>query len=113
VELFLSLNAFYLLGSMIRQFVDHNHSHVEVYKKLLKEKDKELQQVHNRLRRMMMAWNRGQLMKKSNWLEKNSMQAELDRLRFVQWYSDVLTCYKVGIVRKESGNRWELAILGG
>ncbi len=45
-------------GMDFRNIVENNHSHVEVYKRMLKDKDKELQQVNNRLRRMLMAWNR-------------------------------------------------------
>jgi hypothetical protein len=65
----------------IRNHVENNHSHVGVYKQLLKDKEQELQLVNNRLRRMLMAWNRGKLIKKTNWLERSNMIEELETLR--------------------------------
>lgn len=64
-----------------RHIVDTNHSHVEVYKKLLRDKETELEQVNARLRRMLFVWNRGQLQKKSAWVERHNMLEEMESLR--------------------------------
>lgn len=60
---------------------DPNHATIEVVRKELKLKDQELQQVNSRLRRMLFVWNRGQLMKKTAWLERNNMMEEIEALR--------------------------------
>ncbi|PRP84306.1 putative MAEBL [Planoprotostelium fungivorum] len=64
-----------------RMLVENNHSVVEVVKRQLKEKEKELQALHNRVSRMMMAWNRGQLVQKTNDLERSNMLIQLENLR--------------------------------
>jgi DsbC/DsbD-like thiol-disulfide interchange protein len=60
---------------------DPNHSTIEVVKKQLQQKEQELQQVNSRMRRMLFVWNRGQLMKKSAYIERNNMVSELEQLR--------------------------------